>query len=184
MVALLHKKSAQIIFTAFFTFFALIVFYDLEKAPLENWDETFYGEAIKQMIKTKEFIVLQFNGGQFLEKPPLQMWISAFISMFTRLNEFMIRFPSALGELLTVAITIYYAYRQFGFVPALFSFSTLALNNIFISRKELVEEVKARRMQWVVGKTPDVEEFMKNFPEKSYTIEKHNDEVIFHKVKS
>lgn len=46
------------------------------------------------------------------------------------------------------------------------------------------EKVKAGRIQWVVGKTPDVEEFTKNFPEKCYTIKKHNDEVIFHKVKS
>ncbi len=134
MITFLRSKSAQIIFAALFTFFGLLVFYDLGKAPLENWDEAFYGEAIKQMIRTKEFIIPSFNQAYFLEKPPLQMWMSVSVSAFTGLNEFVIRFPSALAGLLIVTITTYYAYRQFGFVPALFSFSTLALNNIFIWR--------------------------------------------------
>ena len=114
------------------TFF--ICFYKLGSAYLDDWDEAWYGEMTKQMLQTKEFIVLQWNHGYLFDKPPLYIWITAAISSVFGLSELTVRITSAIAGSITIILAFVYSYRKWGILPGLLTFATLALNNIFIWR--------------------------------------------------
>ncbi len=132
------NKYQKFIFPLIFSFFILLagylLFINLGKSYLENWDEAFYGQTIKEMLILKNPIVLHWNYEVWFDKPPMFMWIVAFLSMFTGLSEFIIRFPSALLALIIILGSTLYVYRRYSLIPAIFTFFTLVLNNIFIWR--------------------------------------------------
>ncbi len=128
------KKVINIILFLLIIFDIYICFYHLGKAPLDNWDEAWYGEVTKQMLKSHNFIIPMWNGMPFFEKPPLYMWLSAFFSIFLRLSEFSIRFTSAVSGILILTGVIYWVNKKFGIIPSIAAFATLALNNLFIWR--------------------------------------------------
>lgn len=126
------SKKVVFIFLTLFAFF--ILFYNLGKPALDNWDEAWYGEVTKQILRTKDFIALYWNGEYFFEKPPLYMWLSALFSSLFGFSEFSLRFTSALSGLLIIVLVLFYSHRKWGFLPSLFAFATLAFNNVFIWR--------------------------------------------------
>lgn len=133
----LNKKNRLIpyLVLTFCAFLAsYICFFKLGSAALENWDEAWYADVTRHMLQSKEFFVLYWNRIVFLDKPPLYMWLSALSSQFFGLSEFSLRFTSALSGFLTIIIVMLYSYSNFGLIPALISFSTLAFNNLFIWR--------------------------------------------------
>lgn len=129
-----ENKFFLLVFTLLFFFIVYIVFYNLGKAPLENWDEAWYAEVTKQMLRTKEFIILNWNHAVWLEKPPMYMWLSALVSGAIGLSEFSVRFTSAFSGGLTIIMVAVIAYRRYGLVPSLLAFSAVAFNNLYIWR--------------------------------------------------
>lgn len=130
------RKSFFIL--TFFTVVTLIAgyicFYQLGKSPLENWDEAWYADMIRNMARSREFIITYWNKAILLDKPPFQMWLSLpFLWMFG-LNEFSVRIISAIAGFLTILLVTKYAYKKWGLLPALFAFITITLNNTFIWR--------------------------------------------------
>lgn len=111
-----------------------IVFYRLGGSFLENWDEAWYGDVVRNMLRTKELIVPHWNQRPFIDKPPFFMWVAALASAIFGLSEFSLRLPSAISALILIIWVTVYCYRHDGLVPSLLAFSALALNNIFIWR--------------------------------------------------
>jgi len=130
----LMQRVKKIIFILLILFAFYVLFYNLGKPPLDNWDEAWYGEVTKQILKTKDIIVLYWNREYFFEKPPLYMWLSAFSSLFFGFSEFSLRFTSALSGLFIITLVLWDSYRKWGFVPSLLAFATLTFNNVFIWR--------------------------------------------------
>jgi 4-amino-4-deoxy-L-arabinose transferase-like glycosyltransferase len=130
----LYKQPGFLLLAGLFLIFAFTALYQLGTAPLSNWDEAFYGENIKQIVKTGDWIVLKFNSFPFTEKPPLYMWIAAVLGKIFGMSEFIIRLPSAICGILTVGLVSWYTYKKFGTIPALAAYITLALNDIFVWR--------------------------------------------------
>ncbi|MGI5826781.1 MAG: ArnT family glycosyltransferase [Patescibacteria group bacterium] len=128
------KLAEKIILALLLALAAYIVFYKLGSFPLENWDEAWYGDIIRNMLRQKDLIVLHWNRMPLIDKPPFFMWIGAALSSIIGLSEFSIRLPSALSALAAIAIVTIYSYRQYGFVPSLLAFSAIAFNNVFIWR--------------------------------------------------
>ena len=129
----IHHLPVLIIFFLI-GFFIFIAINQLGSAPLENWDEAFYGEAAKQILIRHDFIVMHWNGNIFLEKPPLQIWLEALGGFLFGLSEFTIRLPSAISGILIVSFVTIFSYRRFGFIPSLFAFTSIAFNNVFVWR--------------------------------------------------
>lgn len=127
-------EGAKMLLLFCFLFVVYLAFFNLGKAPLENWDEAWYAEVTKQILRTKEFIVLSWNHAVWLDKPPMYMWISALVSSFIGLSEFSMRFISALSGVIIVMLVVWYSQKKFGLVPALLAFLSLALNNVFVWR--------------------------------------------------
>lgn len=120
-----------IIITAFAGY---VCFYQLGKSPLENWDEAWYADMIRNMIKSHEFILTYWNKIILYDKPPLQMWLSLPFAGIFGLNEFSIRIVSAISGFLTILFISAYSYRKWGVIPAFFAFITISMNNTFIWR--------------------------------------------------
>lgn len=117
-----------------FGIFIFTVFYNLGKAPLQNWDEAFYGENIQQILRRNDWIVMYFNNYPFNDKPPLYMWIGAVSAMVFGMNEFAVRLPSAIAGIAVVFITVWYVYKKFGFTPAVAAYSSLGLSGLYMWR--------------------------------------------------
>lgn len=129
-----QKKLAYVIIGILLLLAAFIGFYRLGATPLADWDEAFYGENIKQIVKTNDWVVMIFDKYPFTDKPPLYMWIGAAFVKVLGLSEFAIRLPSAICGVLIIVLVVWYVYKRFGLVPALSAYATLALNDIFIWR--------------------------------------------------
>ncbi len=135
----LHKSKyfpliIKFFFACAFLFSLYIAFYQLGKSPLENWDEAWYADATRHMLQTKEFFVLYWNNAVWFDKPPLYMWLSALVSSVIGLSELSVRVPSAIAGVAVLMLVLWFAYKNYGFVPAFLAFATLALNNLFVWR--------------------------------------------------
>lgn len=129
------QKNSVLITFVFFIFLAVFIcFYNLGGVYFENWDEAWYAEMTKQMLATKEFILLRWNKEFIFDKPPLYIWLSVFVSSVLGLSEFSVRFTSALSGFLIILMVLVYSYKKWGFLPSLLSFVTISLNNIFVWR--------------------------------------------------
>lgn len=111
-----------------------LCFYRIGSFYLEDWDEAWYAEITKQMLKTNEFFVSQWNGNYMFDKPPLYMWLSAFFASLFGLNEITIRLTSAISGVSILSMTTYYSYKKWGVLPSLITFITLGLNSVFMWR--------------------------------------------------
>lgn len=130
-----QKKLIDVLFLIFvFLFTSYICFFKLSHSYLENWDEAFYAQVTKEMIKNKEPFVLYWNNNLFLDKSPLNFWLNVFFVKIFGLSEFSIRLTSAISGFITIMIVVYLSYRWWGLIPALFTLSTVSLNNLFIWR--------------------------------------------------
>ena len=126
--------GAKVLFVLGLLGISFLAFYQLGRAPLENWDEAWYADVTRHMMQTKQFFVLYWNEALWLDKPPMYMWVSSLFSSIIGLSEFSVRLPSALSGIIVVMLASRFAYKNYGFVPAFLAFTTLALNNIFIWR--------------------------------------------------
>lgn len=124
----------KLFFVALITFTAYIIFKDLGKATLENWDEAWYAEAAKQILKTKDFIILRWNGEIFLDKPPMYIWLSVASSYLFGLSEFSVRLVSALSGFTIIIAVLFFSFKRWGFLSSFIAFASIVLNNIFIWR--------------------------------------------------
>lgn len=111
-----------------------IFFFQLGKAPLDNWDEAWHAEMTKEMIQTHNYITPHWNGAVFLDRLPLFLWISSFFTIFFGISETAMRLPSAISGFILSFLVVLHIHRKFGLLPAAAGESTLLLNNIFIWR--------------------------------------------------
>src|ERR1700758_1985270 len=80
------------------------LFYNLGKFQIRMWDEARYANNAIDMFLSKDLIVLKHDGETDLysTKPPLVICMQALSMALFGINEFAVRFPSALFALLTV----------------------------------------------------------------------------------
>lgn len=132
-----QKKSQILLLLPIIFLFCLagfIVFYKLGYATLENWDEAWFADMVRNMIRTKELIVPYWNGSPLLDKPPLYLWLSLIWVKIFGLSEFVLRLTSAISGLAIIILVTAYSRKHFGFLPSLLTFSVIAFNNVFIWR--------------------------------------------------
>jgi 4-amino-4-deoxy-L-arabinose transferase-like glycosyltransferase len=132
------KNLSKLLFIALSLLFTVLscylLFKNLGKFPLENWDEAFYGQTVKEMIALKDPIVLHWNYAVWFEKPPMFMWIVVLLTPFLGLTELAMRLPSAIFALIIVLSSTYFVYKKYSLLASVFTFFTLILNNVFIWR--------------------------------------------------
>lgn len=71
--------------------------------PLQNWDEAWYGEIIKNMASGNYSLLVPFwNGNYYLDKPPLYFWLSLPVVKFFGIGEWQVRLVSVLAGIISV----------------------------------------------------------------------------------
>lgn len=113
-----------------------LFFYKLGQTSLVSWDEAWYGEVAKNIVKTSNPINMIWNGKPYFDHPPAGYWIMAISYKLFGINEFWTRFPSALSGI--VSIILLYLLGKKLFNPLVGLSSAVALSSaiwfIFRSR--------------------------------------------------
>ena len=76
---------------------SFVFFFQLGSTYLNNWDEAWYASISKEMYRSGNMLRLSWNGGLFLDKPPLYYWASALSYRVLGEAAFAARFMSALS---------------------------------------------------------------------------------------
>lgn len=92
----------------------IIAWFHLNGIGLVDETEPLFAEAARQMTVTGDWITPYFNGDTRFDKPPLVYWLMAIAYKTVGVNEWSVRFPSALSLTVLTAMG-FYTLRQFGF---------------------------------------------------------------------
>lgn len=83
-------------------------------APLFDEDEGFTAEVAREMLESKEFVLLESNFEPRYDKPPLAFWIIAGSLHSLGNHEFAARFPGILASLLLQYLIYGFARKRYG----------------------------------------------------------------------
>lgn len=113
-----------------------LFFYKLGQTSLVSWDEAWYGEIARNIIKSGNIINLTWNGNPYFDHPPVGFWLMALTYKIFGVNEFWTRLPSAASGI--ISIIILYLLGKKLFNPLVGLSSSIALSSaiwfIFRSR--------------------------------------------------
>lgn len=85
----------------------------LDGTGLVDETEPLFAEASRQMVVTGDWITPYFNGATRFDKPPLVYWLMAIAFKIGGVNEWTVRFPSALAATGLTGLG-FYTLKQFG----------------------------------------------------------------------
>ncbi len=90
-----------------------LIFQNLSAPAIRQWDEAIYADNALDMYMTGDPIVMRRNGEVtfYNTKPPLVIWLQTLSMHVFGVNEFAIRFPSALVGVLTCVILLLFSIK-------------------------------------------------------------------------
>jgi hypothetical protein len=103
--------SRWLVIAGIFSLALLLFFWRLGEGSLHDTDEAIYAQISKEMIFSKVWITPHLNGVLFLQKPPLNFWLTALMYKLLGVNEFAARFCSAIFGLGTVLLIFFLGAR-------------------------------------------------------------------------
>ena len=108
-----------------------LFFFKLGSFSLYDAAETTYGEFIKQMRLTGDWLTLRYNAEIIFDKPPLYYWLATIATYIFGFNAFAVRFWAAVCSVLTV-VTTFFLGRSFyneraGFYSAIIAMTSFQL---------------------------------------------------------
>lgn len=116
------------------SFISLIIIFNHVFPTFMDWDESRHGENALEILKTNDWIVLKYGGQPDLynTKPPLGAWLIAVSFKVFGVNEFALRFWSALFATGTVVIVYLFGKEIENKCVGIFSALLLLTNKGFI----------------------------------------------------
>ena len=99
----------------------------LGSTSLVDETEPLFAEAARQMTVTGDWITPYYNGETRFDKPPLIYWLMAAGYKLIGVNEWAVRFPSAMAAIALVCFG-FYTLRYFGFATPKDAYNQLPLN--------------------------------------------------------
>lgn len=90
-----------------------LFFYKLGQSSLVSWDEAWYAQVSKNILKTKDLFNLTWNGSAYFDHPPASYWLTALTFGIFGINEFWARFPQAVAGLASVLILYFLGKELF-----------------------------------------------------------------------
>ncbi len=119
----------KVLFLALTIYIVFLLFFKLGDTYLTNWDEAWYGDISRNMMRSGNLVTPIFNREPFFDKPPLYFWLTAFSFRMFGVSEFSQRFFSALSGVGT-GILVYCLARLLansygGFISVFVLFSSV-----------------------------------------------------------
>jgi len=128
---------------AVFAFIASLYFVRLGASSLWDNSEPTYGEIVKELFRTSDWLTLHFNYHTWYIHPPLWFWTAGLSVKLFGLNEFALRLPAALCGVAAAAATYAAGRRLYGELAGILSalaFGT-SLEVIVISRMAILDSM-------------------------------------------
>lgn len=93
---------------------SILLFWNLGDNALSHWDEAWYADISRTMLRTGDYFTPIWNGHQFFDKPPLFYWAGTLFMKLFGVNEWSIRAVSAAVGVGTVFVVYLFSERLFG----------------------------------------------------------------------
>ncbi len=107
-----------------------------------DYDEGYYAEAARGMVKRGDWVTPFVNEVRFLEKPPLLYWLTAASFKIFGIHEFALRLPTALAVIALVWVVMRTAWRCAGERAALIAGLSAAFSTgTYIFTRETLHDV-------------------------------------------
>ncbi len=116
---------------------ALVFAWRMNTQPLTNWDEGIYANVNLELFHSQDWTKLTYFGVNFLEKPPLQFWLTYPLFGIFGANEFSVRFWSVAAGIGTALLIGLWSWRASQkkiialLAPAMFILGRFALIHAF-----------------------------------------------------
>lgn len=108
--------------------------YKLGQSSLVSWDEAWYAEVARNIIKSGDLINLTWNGNPYFDHPPTGYWLMALTYKTFGVNEFWTRFPSASSGIISIILLYLLGKKLFNPLVGLSSAIALSSTTWFIFR--------------------------------------------------
>jgi 4-amino-4-deoxy-L-arabinose transferase-like glycosyltransferase len=92
---------------------SFVFIYNLGTGSLTSWDEGVYAGVSGEILKSNNWFDLTWRDAPWSDKPPLYMWMTVLFYKIFGLNEFAVRFFSALCGIGTVILTYLLARKLY-----------------------------------------------------------------------
>jgi 4-amino-4-deoxy-L-arabinose transferase-like glycosyltransferase len=89
----------------------VLVFYHLGEGSLHDWDEAIYAQVAREMLLSRTWTTLSWNGALFFHKPPLHFWFTTLTYKMIGVNEFAARLWPAIFGFGVVVLTFVLGVR-------------------------------------------------------------------------
>lgn len=122
-------------------FAALLFFSNLGSGSLWDNSEPNYGEIVKELLRTRDWLTLHFDGAPWFVHPPLWFWSAGASASLLGLNEFALRLPSAACGLLLALVAYLATRRMYGHSAGMLATLALAssLEIVVLSRLAILD---------------------------------------------
>ena len=129
-----NRFKEYIIIVILSVFSLSIIFNNLGSTAYYDWDESRHGENALEILKTNDWVVLKYDDQTDLwnTKPPLGAWLIAISFKILGVNEFALRFWSALFGAGTVVLVFLFGREIGNNCVGFFSALLLSTNVLFI----------------------------------------------------
>jgi 4-amino-4-deoxy-L-arabinose transferase-like glycosyltransferase len=153
----------------YFLFLAFIIFINNGRVSLWDQDEAAYAGFAKQMVESGNWLIPDFMWSEIHRKPPLHFWNICLSYKLFGINEFSVRFPSALFLLFSYLLIYFAGTPLFGkrtaflstvvlstslFVPSLAKVSVTDATLLFFSTVcafALLNIIQQRSAKWTAA---------------------------------
>ena len=108
------SSTAQkaLVYLVLVALFALL--FNLGGRPIEFKDYLRYAEVAREILQLDDWVMLHEQGKIYVDKPPLQFWLTATAYQAFGVTPFAARLPSATAAFCGVLVTFFFARRIFG----------------------------------------------------------------------
>jgi len=102
------RKVAVVLALGILLFASTVLFYRLNAAPFQDYDEATYAEIVDESLAHGNFVSLTFLNQPYFRKPPLMFWIAdaARSVLPDSQTEFAMRLPSVLAALASIVLVM------------------------------------------------------------------------------
>lgn len=102
----------NLFFIALLFFIGFLLFYKLGDTYLTNWDEAWYADISRNILRSGNLLTPTWNTQAFFEKPPLYFWSSSLFFKLFSVSEFSVRLTSVIAAF-GIAFVTYFLAQQF-----------------------------------------------------------------------
>ena len=82
--------------------FTFLFLFRLDYNTIASWDEGWYGSIAREIVRSNNWLILNWNGHPFYDHPPLGFYLMAISYKLLGISELSTRLPSAIAGILTI----------------------------------------------------------------------------------